>query len=82
MATIVFAGIALGAIGVEITIYSENPYTDTLREAIKLIIPVKKPYDVFTDYLIDLLGEELGNKIKEIRDKKLCQQQRNNAAVE
>jgi uncharacterized protein RhaS with RHS repeats len=66
---IVLAGIGTGAVGLEIALYSQNPYIDTLRESIKMLLPVKKPYDMFTDYLTDLLGEE----VKEMVDDKPCQ---------
>jgi len=52
-AALVFAGIAVGAKGLEISLYSQNPYIDTLRESVKMLLPVKKPYDIFTDQAID-----------------------------
>jgi hypothetical protein len=67
-AAIVFAGIATGATGLEITLYSENPYMETLRETIKLILPIEKPFSMFTDFLLDLLGEEM----EKVMDKEPC----------
>ena len=59
--SIIFAGISTGAIGLEIALYSSNPILDSLYESIKLVLPVNKPYDLFTDPLIDMLrdGTEL-----------------------
>jgi len=57
-----------GAMGLEIALYSENSYLDTLRQLIKVILPVKRPYDMFTDYLLDLLGE----KLRQDPDKQSC----------
>ena len=59
LASIVFAGISATAIGVEISVYSDNPYLDTLIESLKLVLPIKKPYDVFPSYLLDRLRAEI-----------------------
>ena len=68
-ATLVFAGIATGAIGLEIALYSQSLYIDTLKASIKIIIPVNKPYSMFTDYLTDLIAQ----KVKQTVDGKPCQ---------
>jgi len=65
-AAIVFAGIATAAVGLDISLYSRDPYIDTLKETIKMILPVKKPYDMFTDKAVDIIS----NKTKEIMDKR------------
>ena len=65
-AAIVFAGIATAAVGLDIGLYSGDPYIDTLKETIKMILPVKKPYDMFTDKAVDIIS----NKTKEIMDKR------------
>jgi hypothetical protein len=62
-------GIATCAVGLEIALYSQNPYVDTVRESIKMLLPVKKPYDMFTDHLTDLLGEE----VREMVNDKPCE---------
>jgi len=71
-AFIVFAGIGIGAKSLEIFLYSQDPYIDALRESIKMILPVKKPYDMFTDDLLDLMAEEL----EEIKDEKPCKKKK------
>jgi RHS repeat-associated protein len=65
-AAIVFAGIATAAVGLEIGFYSENPFIDTIKETLKMILPVKKPYDLFTNKAVDIASD----KAKEIMDKK------------
>jgi RHS repeat-associated protein len=65
-AAIVFAGVATAAVGLEIGFYSENPFIDTLKETLKMILPVKKPFDLFTDKAVDLASD----KAQEIMDKK------------
>jgi hypothetical protein len=65
---IVFTGIFTGTIGLEIALYSQNSYLDTLGQLIKMILPVKRPYEMFTDYLLDLLGE----KLRQDPDKQSC----------
>jgi len=65
-ASIVFFGISAAAVGLEICLYSENLYIDTLKQAIKMILPVKKPYDMFTDEAVDIVSD----KAKEIMDEK------------
>jgi uncharacterized protein RhaS with RHS repeats len=66
VAAIVFTGIAISAVGLEIGLYSDTPYIDTLKEAIKMILPVKKPFDLFTDKAVDMASD----KTKEIMSKK------------
>jgi RHS repeat-associated protein len=65
MAFFVFSGISAGATGLEIVLYSEHPYIDTLRESIKMMLPVKKPYDMFTGQAIDITAD----KLKEVIDR-------------
>jgi RHS repeat-associated protein len=64
-AALVFAGIATAAAGLEIGLYSENPFIDTLKESLKIFLPVKKPYDMFTDKAVDIASD----KAKEIMNK-------------
>jgi len=52
-AAIVFTGIAIGATGLEVGLYSENKVIDTAKEVVKQVLPVKKPYDMLTDQAID-----------------------------
>jgi RHS repeat-associated protein len=57
-AALVFASIATAAVGLEIGFYSENPFIDTLKESLKMILPVKKPYDMFIDKAVDIASEK------------------------
>ena len=47
-ATLVFLGLAAGATSLEIALYSEDPIIDTIKEAIKMILPVKEPFNLFS----------------------------------
>ena len=55
---IVFAGVATAAVGLEIGFYSESPFIDTLKVTLKMILPVKKPYDLFTDKAVDIASDK------------------------
>ena len=57
----VFFGLAAVSAGLDIAIYSDSPYLDTLKESIKMALPVKEPYNLFTDKAVD----EATEKIKE-----------------
>ena len=52
--------------GLDIGLYSGDLFMDTLKETIKMSLPVKKPYDMFTDKAVDIIS----NKTKEIMDKR------------
>ena len=71
-AFIVLSGIGVGAKSLEVMIYSQNPFIDTIKESIKIILPVKKPYGMFIDNLIDLLEEGL----QKIKDPEPCVKQK------
>jgi len=58
-AATVFFGISAGATALEIGLYSQNPYVETLREAIKMLIPIKEPFNMFSDEAINQLFERL-----------------------
>jgi len=80
VATIVFVGIATGAIGLDTALYSQNPYIDTLREALKMGLPVKKPYDMLTDFVMDLVGKKINGYVGStneqsdvVKKKQLCE---------
>ncbi len=62
-ATLVFAGISVVATSLDIALYSKDPLIDSLKESVKMILPVKKPYDMFTDKAVDLAAEKLKEKI-------------------
>jgi RHS repeat-associated protein len=55
---IILVGISTGAIGIEIALYSSNPIVDSLWASLKMIVPINKPYDLFTDHLLDILKGE------------------------
>jgi len=55
---IIFTAISTGAISIELAIYSSNPILDSLYESLKMIIPIDKPYDLFTDNLINMIRDE------------------------
>ncbi len=69
--SIVFGGIAATATGLEISIYSRQQPIDTTKELIKMILPVKKPFDMLSDHLTDLLEEKLSNEIEK-NNKEKC----------
>ena len=55
---IVFSAISTGAVSIELALYSNNPIIDSLYESLKMLLPVNKPYDLFTDQLLNLIRDE------------------------
>ena len=63
-AAVVFAGLGLGAKGLEMLVYPNHPYVDAAGESLKMTVP--PPYSIFTDKAIDIgadkLKERMGTK--------------------
>ena len=64
VAAIVFTGIGIAAIGIEIAFYPDNIYIDTAKAIIKQLLPIKKPYDMFTDQLVDSIADAIKRRGK------------------
>jgi RHS repeat-associated protein len=62
-AFIVFSGVAAGAKGLEISLYSKHPVIDTAGEIAKMRLPVEKPYDMFFDQAVDLAADKVNSMI-------------------
>jgi len=59
VAAIVFTGISIAAVGLEIAFYPDNIYVDTTKAIVKQILPVKKPFDMFTDQAVDSIADAI-----------------------
>ena len=53
LGSIVFGGIAVGAKGLEISLYSKNKQIDTTGELVKMFTPVKEQFKMITGNVID-----------------------------
>lgn len=58
-ATVVYYGVAAGATALEIIIYSDNPIKNAFIEVIKMLSPVKEPFNLWSDWFIDWLNEQI-----------------------
>jgi hypothetical protein len=66
-AALVFTGVSIAAIGLEIGLFPDNIYVDTAKAIIKQILPVKKPYDVFTDQAVDSIADAIKKREKTVK---------------
>jgi len=59
----VFFGVSLGAAALDIAIYSAHPYRDTIKESVKMVLPIKEPYNLLTDQAIDSAADKVNSMI-------------------
>jgi len=64
VAAIVFTGIGITAIGLEIALYPDNIYIDSAKAILKQILQIRKPFDMFTDQAIDSIADAIKNRNK------------------